>query len=143
MFSTTLGVRWKKVFRRSVLLFFLINGLCNVSCVDCLISQNEYFKEEYQRGDLKFATSAFHAYAHQSTCQLKYNPRLNKGHGLTDGEGNERIWSDNDPLIAPNRCATKQHRVDAIDLKSSHGNETRCNHAGMSYYSEHKDDGRN
>jgi hypothetical protein len=70
--------------------------------IKCLISQNKYFREEYQRGDLKFATSAFHAYAHEWTCQLKYNPRLNKGHGLTDGEGNERIWSDLDPLIAPN-----------------------------------------
>ncbi|KAH9811497.1 hypothetical protein DFH28DRAFT_1084793 [Melampsora americana] len=66
----------------------------------CLISQNKYFKEEYQRGDLKFATSAFHAYAHG--------------------------WT------SPNRCATKQHRVDAINLKSSHGNEIRCNNAACS-----------
>ncbi|KAH9809639.1 hypothetical protein DFH28DRAFT_1133000 [Melampsora americana] len=69
------------------------------------VQKNEYFKEEYQRGDLKFATSAFHAYAHRWTCQLKYNPRLNKGHGLTDGEGNDRI------------C---------------HGNEIRCNNAARS-----------
>lgn len=92
--------------------------------------QNKYFGEERGR-DLRFATSAWHAYAHEWTCQLKYNPRLNKGWGLTDGEGNERIWSDNDPLIAANRCATKQHRVDAIDLKSSHGNEVRCRNAGV------------
>lgn len=34
-----------------------------------------------------------HAYRHQWSCQLVYNPRLCRGLGLTDGEGVERIWS--------------------------------------------------
>jgi Kyakuja-Dileera-Zisupton transposase len=34
-----------------------------------------------------------HAYGHQWSCQLVYNPRLQKGLGLTDGEGVERTWS--------------------------------------------------
>ena len=80
---------------------------------------------------IRFATSAFHAYAHEWSCQLKYNPRLNKGFGLSDGEGSERVWSELSSIIAPNRCSTAQHRLDAIDLKASHGNEIRVNNAGM------------
>lgn len=34
-----------------------------------------------------------HAYGHQWSCQLVYNPRLVVGLGLSDGEGTERIWS--------------------------------------------------
>ena len=34
-----------------------------------------------------------HAYGHQWSCQLLYNPRLCRGLGLTDGEGVERTWS--------------------------------------------------
>ncbi|OAV86597.1 hypothetical protein PTTG_29818 [Puccinia triticina 1-1 BBBD Race 1] len=40
-----------------------------------------------------FGTSIFHSYVHNWTCQLDYNPRLNKGWGLSDGEGLERMWS--------------------------------------------------
>ena len=42
---------------------------------------------------LKFSTTAMHAYAHQWVCQLVYNPRLQQGLGLTNGEGVERLWS--------------------------------------------------
>jgi len=42
---------------------------------------------------LGLKTSAMHAYAHQWSCQLVYNPRMSCGLGLTDGEGGERIWS--------------------------------------------------
>ena len=42
---------------------------------------------------LLFATSAMHAYGHQWSCQLHYNPRLREGLGLMDGEGVERLWS--------------------------------------------------
>lgn len=42
---------------------------------------------------LALATSAMHAYAHEWSCQLVFNPRLRIGLGLTDGEGVERLWS--------------------------------------------------
>jgi hypothetical protein len=42
---------------------------------------------------LEFALSAMHAYGHQWSCQLGYNPRFIEGLGLTDGEGVERLWS--------------------------------------------------
>lgn len=52
---------------------------------------------------LTFATSAMHAYGHQWSCQLEYNPRLRKGLGLTDGEGTERLWSRLRKLIGITR----------------------------------------
>ncbi|KAH9824278.1 hypothetical protein DFH28DRAFT_1078013 [Melampsora americana] len=69
---------------------------------------------------LKFGTSAFHAYVHQWSCQLQYNPRLNAGWGFSDGEGLERNWFDISPLIAALRWASKQTRFDAIHLKVRH-----------------------
>lgn len=41
-----------------------------------------------------------HAYGHQWSCQLLYNPRLCKGLGLTDGEGVERMWARLRKLIS-------------------------------------------
>lgn len=42
---------------------------------------------------LDFGTSAMHAYVHQWSCQLVYNPPIREGPGLSDGEGVERFWS--------------------------------------------------
>jgi hypothetical protein len=46
-----------------------------------------------------------HAYGHQWSCQLVYNPRLRKGLGLTDGEGVERLWSRLRKLIGITRSS--------------------------------------
>jgi hypothetical protein len=54
---------------------------------------------------LIFATSAMHAYAHQWACQLLFNPRLQIGFGLSDGEGVERLWSRLRKLIGVTRCS--------------------------------------
>ncbi|EFP82321.2 uncharacterized protein PGTG_07718 [Puccinia graminis f. sp. tritici CRL 75-36-700-3] len=72
---------------------------------------------------LKFGTSVFHAHVHQWACQLQYNPRLNEGWGMSDGEGLERIWSFLSPLISQLRYSTKNHRLSALDLRSQHHNE--------------------
>ena len=42
---------------------------------------------------LTLATTAMHAYGHEWQCQLGFNPWLQEGLGLTDGEGVERLWS--------------------------------------------------
>ncbi len=55
---------------------------------------------------MQFATSVMHAYGHQWTCQLAYNPRLKPGLGLTDGEGVERLWSRLRKLIGVTRMST-------------------------------------
>ncbi|EAU93539.1 hypothetical protein CC1G_02769 [Coprinopsis cinerea okayama7 len=64
---------------------------------------------------LKFVTSAMHAYAHQWACQLGYNPRLQVGLALTDGEGVERIWSWLRRLIAIQRNCSAEKRIWLLD----------------------------
>jgi hypothetical protein len=81
---------------------------------------------------LKFGTSVFHAYVHEWGCQLDYNPRLNIGWGLSDGEGMERKWSGLNPLVKPNRYATTVHRQMSISMKSIHTNEVCRANAGES-----------
>ncbi|EGF97133.1 uncharacterized protein MELLADRAFT_87766 [Melampsora larici-populina 98AG31] len=80
------------------------------------------FQEEMLNGRIRFGTSVFHAYVHRWGCQLLWNPRLNQGWGLSDGEGSERVWSGLSPLVSPLRYATPQHRVNAISMRSSHAN---------------------
>ncbi|KAH9807245.1 hypothetical protein DFH28DRAFT_916185 [Melampsora americana] len=90
--------------------------------------KNKLFQGECQARGLKFGTSAFHSYVHEWGCQLRYNPRLNKGSGRSDGEGLERIWSFLSPLVSPLRYSTKQHRLDALHWKATHCNVvTRTN----------------
>ncbi|KAA1110447.1 hypothetical protein PGT21_021725 [Puccinia graminis f. sp. tritici] len=57
-------------------------------------------------GDLVFGTSVFHAFVHEWSCQVKYNPRLNSWWGLSDGEGLERLWSFLSPLVSSLRVST-------------------------------------
>ncbi|KAA1098039.1 hypothetical protein PGT21_027095 [Puccinia graminis f. sp. tritici] len=67
---------------------------------------------------MKFATAVFHSYVHDWPCQLQFNPRYNKGWGLTDGEGLERLWSYLSPLVSPLRYATRNHQISAINHRS-------------------------
>ncbi|KAJ7579774.1 hypothetical protein C8J56DRAFT_867767 [Mycena floridula] len=64
---------------------------------------------------LQFATTAMHAYAHQWSCQVVFNPRMRIGLGLTDGEGVERIWSALRDLISLTRHASRSRRLWMID----------------------------
>ncbi|EFP90354.2 uncharacterized protein PGTG_16114 [Puccinia graminis f. sp. tritici CRL 75-36-700-3] len=77
--------------------------------------------------DLSFGTSVFHAYVHEWSCQVKYNPRLNQWWGLSDGEGLERLWAFLSPLVSGLRVSTRLHRLQAIqsraDYYSQHLNE--------------------
>jgi hypothetical protein len=54
---------------------------------------------------LRLVTPAMHAYAHEWECQLYYSTRLQIGMGLTDGEGNERLWARNRSLIPITRSS--------------------------------------
>ncbi|KAH7092859.1 hypothetical protein BKA62DRAFT_745289 [Auriculariales sp. MPI-PUGE-AT-0066] len=67
------------------------------------------------RERLVFATSAMHAYVHQWSCQLGFNPRLQPGFGLTDGEGVERLWSRMRDLISILRCVSRLRRLVILD----------------------------
>lgn len=87
------------------------------------IIKNNLFQKERENGQLKVGTSAWHALVHIYTCQLRYNPRLLKGFGRSDGEGLERIWRRLSPLISALRYASKQHRLDCLNLLALHINE--------------------
>lgn len=54
---------------------------------------------------LDFGTSAMHAYVHQWSCQIVYNPRIREGPGLSDGEGVERFWSRLRKMIGVTRVS--------------------------------------
>ncbi|KAF7977559.1 hypothetical protein HWV62_3356 [Athelia sp. TMB] len=62
-----------------------------------------------------FATTAMHAYAHQWSCQLWYNPRLKPGLALSDGEGVERLWSRLRRLIGITRTSGRRRRLWLLD----------------------------
>lgn len=66
--------------------------------------QYKYFDDD-MTSRIMFATTAMHAYAHQWSCQLIYNPRLKPELGLSDGEGVERLWSRLRRLIGVTRTA--------------------------------------
>ncbi|KAH9811811.1 hypothetical protein DFH28DRAFT_931486 [Melampsora americana] len=87
------------------------------------IVKHKHFPEERAKDRLKFGTSLFHSFVHEWACQLDYNPRLNDGWGLSDGEGMERIWSDFESLVRPLRYSTKQHRLTALNFRAMHRNE--------------------
>ncbi|KAH9822464.1 hypothetical protein DFH28DRAFT_881386 [Melampsora americana] len=87
--------------------------------------RNKIFEAARAHSQLQFATSLFHSYVHQWSCQLKYNPRLNEGWGLTDGEGMERDWSDYSDLVACLRYVTQAHRIMALTIRGHHLNERK------------------
>ncbi|KAH9823105.1 hypothetical protein DFH28DRAFT_922033 [Melampsora americana] len=91
---------------------------------------NNLFVEENLRQQLKFGTSVFHSYVHNWGCQLEYNPQLNVGWGLSDGEGCEREWFIGSPLVSQLRYCTSQHRKTSLNLKYDHANRQARRKAG-------------
>ncbi|EAU89215.2 hypothetical protein CC1G_03480 [Coprinopsis cinerea okayama7 len=89
--------------------------LYDVGCVLDRSTQLHPIMASSLTGRLKFATSAMHAYAHQWACQLGYNPRLQIGLALSDGEGVERIWSLLRRLIAIQRNCSAEKRIWLLD----------------------------
>lgn len=93
--------------------------------------QRNQFDVINQPHRLKIGTSAFHAYAHNWGCQLQYNPRINLGWGLSDGEGMERVWWAFACLVAVFRYATKQHRLVGLNHRGVSRNTSLRDKAGM------------
>ncbi|KAF7972323.1 hypothetical protein HWV62_18424 [Athelia sp. TMB] len=89
--------------------------IIDVGCVFDVSLNKYYIITDDALKRIKFCTSAMHAYAHQWSCQLRYNPRLQKGMGLSDGEGVERLWSRLRRLIGITRTMGRRHRLWIID----------------------------
>ncbi|POV94785.1 hypothetical protein PSHT_16016 [Puccinia striiformis] len=96
--------------------------LYDIGCTMDKYIDRRHLIPEY-RAQLKFGTSVFHAYAHNWQCQLDFHPRFNKGWGLSDGEGLERMWLYLSPLVSPLRYATRNHRLEAISHRLKHHNK--------------------
>ncbi|KAI7933026.1 hypothetical protein MJO28_017857 [Puccinia striiformis f. sp. tritici] len=92
-----------------------------VCSLDKFIQLRDIWPES--RGRLSFGTSVFHAYVHEWPCQVKYNPRYQKGWGLSDGESLERLWSALSPLVSPLRYATRNNRLGALAHRCKHRNK--------------------
>ncbi|KAH7916931.1 hypothetical protein BV22DRAFT_970048, partial [Leucogyrophana mollusca] len=74
-------------------------ALYDVGCVLARSVGKYDFLPESIVSRLRFSTTAMHAYGHEWSCQLVYNPRMAPGLGLSDGEGVERLWSRYTRLI--------------------------------------------
>ncbi|KAG2114308.1 uncharacterized protein F5147DRAFT_570583 [Suillus discolor] len=60
-----------------------------------------------------------HAYGHEWSCQLVYNPCICEGLGLSDGEGTERLWSRFIHLIGIQRSSSRQRRLWLLDRQAA------------------------
>ncbi|KAG7091657.1 hypothetical protein E1B28_010678 [Marasmius oreades] len=95
--------------------FATVLGLYDIGCVlDRSLEMYDFLPLECA-SRLRLATSVLHAYGHQWACQLKYNPRLRSGLGLTDGEGTERLWAALRKLIGPERQSSRERRKWLLD----------------------------
>ncbi|KAK1226507.1 hypothetical protein PQX77_010515 [Marasmius sp. AFHP31] len=92
-----------------------VAGLYDIACVLDRSLQLYDLLDEDIVSRLQLATAAMHAYGHQWSCQLYYNPRLREGLGITDGEGTERLWSRLRKLIGLERRASRARRIWMFD----------------------------
>ena len=66
------------------------------------------------------AVPIFHAYAHNASCQHKFNPRNIEGFGLTDGENVERLWSYLGRFSKMTKEMSSGNRIDLLSDALSH-----------------------
>ncbi|SCV74617.1 BQ2448_7646 [Microbotryum intermedium] len=86
---------------------------------------------------LEFAASVFHAFAHQWSYQVEFNPQLISNFGCTDGEGCERLWSSLRSLIPINRPSTRSHRLDNVARRSIELNCSSMDNLGYWMHRKH------
>jgi len=65
---------------------------------------------------LQFRIGIFHTFTHQYSCQVVYSPRFSLGIGLSDGEGNERIWSVIRHVIPALRVTSPSRRIQTLGI---------------------------
>ncbi|KAA1106265.1 hypothetical protein PGT21_032211 [Puccinia graminis f. sp. tritici] len=99
-----------------------VGVLYDLGCsLDKFVNLRNIFAEDRHR--IKFGTSVFHSYAHEWSCQIKYNPRYQKGWGLSDGESLERLWSSLSAQISPLRYASRNNRLGALSHRCNYRNQ--------------------
>ncbi|KAJ7588018.1 hypothetical protein C8J56DRAFT_889864 [Mycena floridula] len=107
-----------EVFFNLIPLNAVVVGLYDIACVLHRSLLKYDLLPDWITSRLQLATSAMHAYGHQWSCQLVYNPRLHLGLGLSDGEGVERLWSKLRKLIGVQRRSGRSRRIWLIDRQA-------------------------
>ncbi|TDL19236.1 hypothetical protein BD410DRAFT_900284 [Rickenella mellea] len=90
--------------------------------IGCVLDRSLHLYPHLENGilnRLSLGTAAMHSYGHQWSCQLAYNPRLQDGYGLSDGEGVERLWSRLRKLIGITRSSARKRRIWVIDRQAA------------------------
>ncbi|XP_071138989.1 uncharacterized protein [Mytilus edulis] len=70
--------------------------------------RNDFLKK------LTFSVPIFHCYGHSISCQILIGPRRTENHGLTDGEGIERVWSYLGGFSTIAKEMTPENRTDLL-----------------------------
>ncbi|CAG2209726.1 unnamed protein product [Mytilus edulis] len=83
--------------------------------IACLLKKH---LEKAGRNDLleklTFSVPIFHCYGHSISCQILLGPRRTENHGLTDGEGIERLWSYLGGFSTITKEMTPENRTDLL-----------------------------
>ncbi|KAF8344863.1 hypothetical protein F5887DRAFT_1061987 [Amanita rubescens] len=87
----------------------------DIGCTFQKTVQNSSLGAQAKAAELSFMVGAFHGYAHERACQLKWHPLYMKGTGRTEGEACEHIFSSSNDLARGTRHASRFHRHQAID----------------------------
>ncbi|KAL5485651.1 hypothetical protein ACEPAI_6692 [Sanghuangporus weigelae] len=85
--------------------------MCGFSTTVC---DSRLLGPKSRSADFSLCVNAFHGHAHCRKCQLQWHPLYQKGVGLEDFEGCERIFSESNRVAMCTRHASLYHRQQAI-----------------------------
>jgi hypothetical protein len=98
------------------------------------VDQSNLLGDKAMQRRLQILVNAFHGWAHNRLCQLKYHPLYCTGLGLEDLETLERIFSSSNKVARTIRHATRFHWVQAMDLHYRQWNDEKYQELSMSPY---------
>lgn len=93
-----------------------IGVLYDIACTSARYIQTYGLVPEFA-SKICWATSIFHSFGHDYACQMGYSPRYASGFGLSNGEGNERLWSTLANIIGKERSMSAAHRHVALESR--------------------------
>jgi hypothetical protein len=88
----------------------------DIACAFSITVNNSSLGPQARVRLLHFIVQAFHGYAHNRACQLKWHLLYVKGFGIKDLEVCERVFKGSNALAGVTHHATHFHRQQAIDM---------------------------
>ncbi|VDI78762.1 Hypothetical predicted protein [Mytilus galloprovincialis] len=76
--------------------------------------KSESRAKRHLRKKITFSIPIFHCYGHSIACQSLYGPMKTENHGLTNGEGIERLWSYLGGFSSITKEMTSENRTDLL-----------------------------